>query len=102
LLEALPYRLTRAAEEDVIGVYIEGARQFGAIQAEKYHLDMENAFDLIGRNPRIARERTEINPPVRVQPCRSHLIIYVVEDDGVPLILRVRHGREDWIGDGED
>jgi toxin ParE1/3/4 len=95
----LQFRLTRKAEEDVIGLYVEGARMFGEAQAERYHRQLGNVFDLIGRNPQIARERREIIPPVRVHPHKAHLIVYVVGDDGVAVILRVRHGREDWERD---
>jgi toxin ParE1/3/4 len=95
----LPFRLTRKAEGDVIGIYVEGVRMFGEAQAERYHQQLANVFDLIGRNPQIARERGEITPPVRVHPHQAHLIVYVVDNDGAALIVRVRHGREDWESD---
>jgi toxin ParE1/3/4 len=43
----------------------------------------------------MARERREIMPPVRIHASGSHIIVYVAEADGVP-VLRVCHGREDW------
>jgi toxin ParE1/3/4 len=51
---------------------------------------------LIGDNPRMARERREIIPPVRIQPFKAHLVVYLIEDDGEVLVLRVRHARGDW------
>jgi toxin ParE1/3/4 len=27
---------------------------------------------------------------------QSHLVIYQIQDDGSVLIVRVRHGHEDW------
>jgi toxin ParE1/3/4 len=36
------------------------------------------------------------NCRVRVHPCGSHIIIYTVNKAGGVLIVRVRHGREDW------
>ncbi len=95
----MPFRLTRLAEDDILSLYVEGARIFGEAQAERYHQQLCNVFDLIGRNPQIARERREITPPVRVHPHKAHLIVYVVDDDGVAVIVRVRHGREDWEQD---
>jgi toxin ParE1/3/4 len=59
---------------------------------------LRRTFDLLAENPRLARERTELSPPVRVHPCGAHVVIYTVEDDGTVLIVRVRHGREDWAG----
>jgi toxin ParE1/3/4 len=34
-----------------------------------------------------------------VHPYRSHIVVYLIDNDGDILILRVRHGREDWEGD---
>lgn len=92
------FRLSRRAEEDVIQLYLAGVRQFGAAQAERYYEGLERAFEFLAAHPLAARERFEIVPPVRIHPYKAHLVVYVVDDDGV-LILRVRHGREDWIGD---
>lgn len=94
--EIMAYRLTRKAAEDIIAIYQDGIRLFGAVQAEKYHSAMEKAFQLLSENPELAREREEITPPVRVHPHGTHLIVYIVERNGDILIVRVRHGREDW------
>lgn len=51
---------------------------------------------MLGQNPQMVRERSEISPPVRVYPCGSHVIVYILDHSGEVLILRVRHGREDW------
>ena len=92
----MAWRLTRAAEDDVIHIYVEGARMFGLAQADNYHRELETIFDLITANPLLMRERREITPPVRVYPHKAHLIIYLTDDGGDVLIVRVRHGREDW------
>ncbi len=89
-------RLTRAAERDIIRAYVEGVRTFGAAQAEACHARLERTFDLIAASPRLAHERTEITPPIRIHPCGAHVIVYVVDpNDDVPIV-RLRHGREDW------
>lgn len=93
------YRLTGKAEEDVIRIFRDGARLFGLAQAESYHDELEAVFGLIGRHHGIARERTEITPAIRVHPHKAHLIIYIVDPDGNALIVRVRHGHEDWAND---
>ena len=87
--------LSQAAEEDLIRIYVEGARMFGLGQADRYLDGLEQALDFIGRNPKAARERREIDPPVRIHVYQSHIIIYV-HDEGRTHVLRVRHGREDW------
>ena len=92
----MAYRLTRKAADDITRIVIEGAVQFGEAQAAHYHGLLEKVFELIAANPHLARERHEISPPVRVYPVRSHLVIYVVDDSNDVLIIRVRHGHEDW------
>lgn len=89
------YRLSRKAEEDIVQLYVSGARDFGTAQAETYHSGLEQAFSFLAAYPRAARERVEISPPVRVHPYRSHVIVYMIAGDDI-LILRVRHGHEDW------
>lgn len=95
----MAFNLTAAAKGDLIHTYIEGVRLFGIAQAEKYQDKLEERFGLLSANPRMARERPELTPPVRINSCGSHIIIYVIDDHGDVLIVRVRHGREDWIND---
>lgn len=88
-------RLSRAAEADLIDIYLEGLRDYGPALAEAYQDRIDHAIRLIAEHPGMARERVEISPPVRVHPVGSHIIIYRSDGDGVQ-VLRVRHGREDW------
>lgn len=90
------HRLSRKAEADLVHIYVEGARLFGTAQAEKYYAELERTFELLADNPMIARERTEVSPPVRMHPHGSHVVVYVLEDDSRIRIIRIRHGREDW------
>lgn len=91
----MTYRVTRQADQDIVAIYSWSVRNFGQSQAERYYIDLCLAFDLIAANPLLSRERPEIDPPVRLYSCRSHLIVYRIDQDGV-LILRVLHGRQDW------
>ena len=95
----MSYRLTSEATEDVIHIYGEGVRLFGVAQAEKYQDELEERFELLVSHPRMARERSELTPPVRINPFGSHIFVYRVEDDDAVLIVRVRHGRENWTND---
>ncbi|MGO4436813.1 type II toxin-antitoxin system RelE/ParE family toxin [Rhizobium sp. RAF56] len=90
------YRLTRQAAEDVRSIYREGRRIFGKEQADRYHAYLQSVFELLSDNPKLARERGEIEPPVRMHPCGSHLIVYNQHDEGGVLIIRIRHHRENW------
>ena len=92
------FRLSRRAEEDLISIYVASVRAFGMAQAERYQDTLDAAFRLISEFPEIARERTELDPPVRVHPCKAHLVVYVIQPDG-PLVVRIRHAHEDWAAD---
>jgi len=92
----MTYSLSQKADEDIIAVYIEGIRKFGAKQTEKYYDELEQTFQLLSSSPRLARERLEITPPVRIHPFRSHIIIYTLDEKDNIFILRIRHRREDW------
>lgn len=92
----MSYRLTRQAAEDVRRIYRRGVETFGEAQAEAYHIHLEHVFSLIAENPRMARERLEITPPVRAHATGSHLVIYSVEPSGNVLIVAVPNAREDW------
>ena len=90
------YRLTRAAAGDVSRIYLDSARQFGSRQADTYHELLEQTFRFLAENPRAARRRPELTGNIRIHPIKSHIVIYQIEATGDVLILRVRHGHEDW------
>lgn len=91
------FRLTRAAVDDLTAIFLEGIEQFGLPQAGTYHEGLSAIFAFLADYPNAARLREEISPPVRVHPYKAHLVIYEVHEDDEVIILRVRHGREDWI-----
>lgn len=91
----MSFELSVEAEEDIIAIAEQGARMFGLDQAKRYHDELFALFDLIA-NPSIARERNEIEPPVRIHPFKAHLIVYRVENDEKIFVVRIRHGHEDW------
>ena len=91
----MSFRLTVQAQSDLVEITETGVRLFGEAQAIRYYDDLFALFDLIAANPDFARERLEIRPPVRIHPFKAHLI-YIVDDVGDVLILRIRHGRENW------
>ncbi len=91
------FKLTHTAEQDLIDIYVEGFRLFGERQAEAYAQTFRETFELLSQFPGLARERVELTPPVRLHPCGAHVIVYLVTGSRDVLIVRIRHGREDWI-----
>lgn len=92
---AVAYSLTKAARQDIIGIYLQSEERFGEAQADRYLAGLHEMFAFLAENPRAARERIEFAPPVRIHSYKAHLIVYEIERDDI-LILRLRHGHEDW------
>lgn len=81
-------KFSQKTDEDIIGCYLYGYRNFGEAQAEKYEQDLRHILNIISDNPLIASERTEFNPPIRIHHHAKHYILYVIEDDHI-LIIRI-------------
>lgn len=88
-------KTTRQADSDIIDIYVRGATEFGVAQAERYHEGLVATFALLQANPRLARQYTAFDPPVRMYPYNAHLIVYRDLEDAI-LIVRVLHGRQEW------
>jgi toxin ParE1/3/4 len=95
------YRLTSAADLDLDDIYDFGITEFGLRIANAYLDGLIDCFNFLAENPRICRVRDELRPLVRIRPHGSHLVFYEVDDAYSVLILRVRHGSENWHNDNE-
>ena len=91
----MAFRLSRAAERDLLDILVHGLAEFGVETARDYQRGLTEVFSFLAAHPRIARERAEIRPPVRAHRYRSHLVLYDLDGDDI-VILRIRHSREDW------
>lgn len=91
----MPVRRTQRADQDLVLIYLEGARRFGTRQAELYAAHIEACFERLSDHPFMAPERHLLTTSVRIQPVGSHLVAYDVDSGGV-IVLRVLHARQDW------
>lgn len=84
------YRVSRKAQNDIreIGLYTQ--QQWGKEQRRAYLSGMQTGFERLADNPLLAAERTEFDPAVRIHPYEKHLIVYLIQSDGI-LIVRVLH-----------
>ena len=85
--------LTPAAEHDLEHIWQTGALNWGAAQAEKYVNALFAGFDLLIEFPDMARMRSELAPPVRLHPHKSHVIVYNSREGGIDVI-RILHKRQ--------
>lgn len=93
------YRLSQKAAEDLDAITEYGSSRYGVKRAEAYGRELIRAFERIAAYPQMHRLRDELNPALRIARQASHIVVFHVQDDGDVLILRVRHGREDWSAD---
>ena len=70
------YRLTRAAEEDLLEAFVYGFEAFGPAQAEDYRQSMTQCFELLAGNPRLGRQADDLVPGARRHEHGRHVIFY--------------------------
>ncbi|GLP96001.1 type II toxin-antitoxin system RelE/ParE family toxin [Paraferrimonas sedimenticola] len=92
----MPYTLSKKAEQDLISIFVDGAQQFGEMQARKYHSELKMVFELLAENPLANRERVEFFPPIRIHPHKAHLLVYAADVSQGVYFVRILHQREDW------
>ena len=85
-----------SAVADLDAIYWHGVELWGRQQARTYLEALESLFNLLAEQPEIAWERSEIDPPVRLHPFRSRVVIFRANVSELD-ILRVVHGRSNWV-----
>lgn len=88
-------RLSPKAESDLEEIWYHTASAWSETLADRYIENLVVVFDLLLVMPKMAYERTEFVPPVRIHPTGTHLVIYRTNGDFLD-ILRVLSGRQDW------
>ena len=89
------FRLTPAAQDDLSRIWDYTAETWSPLQADAYMRGLERVFGALVAHPELMRERAEFDPPVRLRPYRSHLIVYRIEGDSL-VVIRVLHARRNW------
>jgi toxin ParE1/3/4 len=84
------YKLQPEAEKGLENIWHHIAGEWGTAQAMQYIDDLDDAFKLLAKNPRINRLRTEFQPAIRIHLFKKHLIVYISYDDPL-IIVRVLH-----------
>jgi len=90
----MKYRLTPAADRDLLQVFLHSLRTFGRAQAERYYNSLRAELVYITEYPQAARERKLRRVKARFHPFGAHVIIYRIDASEI-VVLRILHGRQD-------
>ncbi len=82
------YRLSGAAEEDLIAIVQYGDEQFGLKQSDQYREKLKHRFSALADNPLLYPAVDHIGKGFRRSVYGSHSIYYRIEEQGV-LVLRI-------------
>ncbi len=94
--EAGGYRLTPRALADLEAIWRYSAATWSIAQADGEIDALAQTFAVIAALPGMARERSDITPPVRIHVHRGHLVVYRLEASGV-VIIRLLGAGQDWL-----
>ena len=81
------YRLSKRADEDLVGLFEYGLLNFGVDRAESYLMALHERFELLALHPGLGRQESMM-PGLRRFEYKAHIIFYQVYDQSV-LIVRV-------------
>ena len=84
------------AQTDIDLIFLYGLDNFGRAQANLYMKALFDLFDLLPINPRMGIQRLEFKRNMRSIAFKSHVIFYRI-GRGRIYIVRVLHGRQNWI-----
>jgi len=84
------YRLSDAAEDDLVGIHQYGARQWGIEQADHYFWQLFEHFDVLAANPLLYNAVDHIRKGYRRSVFGAHSIYYRIENDVVVITAILR------------
>lgn len=85
---------SRAAERDLIDIYLHGIERFGPAQAERYLNAINAKVEMAASHPDFGANYGAIQSGLRRYQAVSHAIYFQPTPSGI-LVLRVLHGRMD-------
>lgn len=87
-------KLTEEADRDLIDIYLDGIRNYGLQQAERYSETLVKKMNLVAENPSFGNDYSDVRPTLMRYESVSHAIYYQPLEMGI-LVLRILHGRMD-------
>ena len=80
----------KAAEADLIGIWVYSFENWGEVQAERYTDGLERGIDELLRDPESGKSRDALMPGYWSQRLQHHVVFYTFNDDEL-RVRRVLH-----------
>ncbi|NBC31138.1 MAG: type II toxin-antitoxin system RelE/ParE family toxin [Alphaproteobacteria bacterium] len=88
------YRLTPRAYKDLKDIARYSLKVWGRRQRETYLADLHKRFEWLAANPHLGRKRDEIASGYNSFPQGSHVIFYIICNDGIDIIGIPHHAMD--------
>jgi len=82
--------LTNLAKEDLIGIWLYGEMNWGAVSADQYLDSLDEFLQTLINSPARFALRRDFKPPVKIATFKSHLVIFLESNRHIQVI-RVLH-----------
>lgn len=91
----LRVQYTREATEDLDRIWDYTEEVWSLEQAERYVTTIRDTILMLSDMPMIAKERTDLSPPLRMYPIAKHWVFFEVTGDTL-TVIRILAQRQDW------
>jgi len=88
------YSLTKAADQDLINIYLRGMEEYGVTQAERYLEFLTSKVEMAAENPSFGADYNDVRLGLMRYESKAHAIYYKTTPSGI-LVLRILGGRQD-------
>jgi toxin ParE1/3/4 len=82
--------LSQAARSDLVDIWAETYRQWGAAQADRYLDDIDRALQGLIANPQMGSDCSDLLQGARKLITGRHLVFYEVDPDRI-FVIRILH-----------
>jgi toxin ParE1/3/4 len=85
------YDLSKAAANDIDAILEHTIINFGAVQSKRYFLSIKRCLELLGDNPNMGTDATDVRSGYRRFSHQSHVVFYLQTGKKAIRIVRVLH-----------
>ena len=91
----MQYRLSKAAESDLISIARFGDKRFGVRQSDRYRRKLTERFEVLAGAPELFPLVDHIRPSYRRAVCGVHSVYFKVMADHVLIVRILKHQDSD-------